>query len=303
MTDDSGLFDPMPSDLDPYTATSGTEAVAPLLYAIVRMLRATSIVEYGPGHSTIFLLKALADNEKRERIEHDALVRKSRHTEVLRLAPDEVEGVPRPWSDEARAAYRAWLYSDGPACGANPSFYCARRRPRLHSFETLPNDHPYSQKVWKAIAALRLEAYFEPHYGEEFGTSHLPSQALPIDLAWNDCDNYRRFFTEYWEQLTPNSGMMVFHNVTAWTPLFDDICWMSEQRRLHNDLELLVLEEPHKLNQNSCAILRRRTSRPHFGAERPHGVLNALREFLGTSDGACRLGTVWPLSEADQETR
>jgi hypothetical protein len=57
--------------------------------------------------------------------------------------------------------------------------------------------------------------------------------------------------------------------------LVEAIEWMKEARKSAGDLEVLTLQENHKLNQNSCTILRRTTEyRPHFAeanAPRIHG--------------------------------
>jgi len=53
-----------------------------------------------------------------------------------------------------------------------------------------------------------------------------------------------------------------------------------------------MLDEPHKLNQNGCAILRRNAGRPRFAAERPHCVVNALRELVSSARVATTTPTV-----------
>lgn len=230
MRDDGAFFTTLAKHFDPYTATSGTEAMAHLLYAMVLMIRPLTVVEYGPGHTTMFLLKALAENTSSERAERDALLRKTADTGVLDAVPEKADDDRTPWPEAAKAAYRGWLYADGPACTAGPAFYLAVHEPRLYGFEALPTDHAYSSKVRDAVSALGLGEFFEPHYDEGFSPQHLPADSLPVDLAWNDCDDYRAFFEEFWEKLKPNGGVMIFHNATAWTPLYQDILWMRRNR-------------------------------------------------------------------------
>ncbi len=270
---------------DPYTATSGTEAIAHLLYAMVRMTRPRTIIEYGPGYTTMFLLQALADNAAAEAAERVELLRKTTETGVLDAILKRPDDDRSPWSEMEKSAYRQWLYQDGVACTANPAHYLRAHPAHLHSFEALTADHPYPCKVSRTVHDLGLDAFFVAHYGRGFLRQAVPDEELPVDLAWNDCDEYRAFFEEYWSHLKSDGGLMVFHNATAWTPLYDDIQWMRHQRKTHCDLELIMLDEPHKLNQNGCAVLRRVSGRPAFAAERPNAVLNALRILSGAAKG------------------
>ena len=190
-------------------------------------------------------------------------------------------------SADAKAAAAKWLDSGGVACGVDPVFYLQRYAPQLFSFECLPDDHEYVKHMRCAVGALGHESIFTQVCGQSFCKDKLPLDALPIDWAWNDHDRYTEFFAEFWEHLNPSGGIMIFHNVTSAPENLEPIQSMVEQRAPHGDLECLILEEPHKLVQNGCAILRRTTNyRPRFSLmfpeslpvlSRPQEILQALR--------------------------
>jgi hypothetical protein len=124
-------------------------------------------------------------------------------------------------------------------------------------------------------------ALFAPLWEQPLRKHALPESALPIGVAWNALGAYREFFSEFWNQLSPTGGMMVFHNVPAYEELYADIQWMREQRRSLGDLEVVILQEPHKLYQNGCAVLRRSSEyRPRFATWRMSEVMDRLRELM-----------------------
>ena len=278
MLDDHLFWQRISTHFDPYVSTSGTEHIALLLHSLVRMTRPRTIVEFGPGYTTLFLLKALAENVQQINVEKDALITKTVDSDILGELP--AGTIAKSWTDEQKASYRQWLYKDGRACTAAPSFYTTVYSPRVFSFEQLGKLDPYCIRLRGAVEELGFANLFEPHYEGRVTLDVIPADALPIGIAWNDCDHYREFFNEFWNSLDPHGGLMVFHNVTAWSAYYEDIKWMKEQRSPFNDLEILVLEESHKVNQNGCAILRRASHPPMFRAENATQLINDLRDLI-----------------------
>ena len=256
---------------NPYLPDSGTELVAPLLYWLARMLRPRTVVEYGSGYSTLFILRALADNIDDIQAEQRNLRAKTQGTRLFErwsVSTESLIGDP-------------WLGAGEVACGVDPAFYLQRYTPHLFSFEQLPGDHEYAKHMRGAVAAIGHESLFTHICGQSFCKDALPSGALPIDWAWNDDDRYVDFFSEFWESLNPSGGLMIFHNPAGWIPNYETIRSIVQQRAPHGDLECLLLEEPHKLSQNGCAILRRTTHyQPRFALSRPQEVLQALQTLM-----------------------
>jgi hypothetical protein len=51
--------------------------------------------------------------------------------------------------------------------------------------------------------------------GRHFSVSAIPEESLSVDFAWNDDDQYKKFFRMFWPMLNPKGGLMVFHNTMA----------------------------------------------------------------------------------------
>lgn len=267
----------------PFRLSSGTELVSPLLYSLARLIRPKSVVEYGSGYSTLFLLRALADNVLDVELERRSLHNKTSSTRLL----ERLASADSSMSADSKAATLEWIDSGEIASNVDPLFYLELHNPHLFSFECLPADHDYVQRMRSAVSAVGHEALFTHICGESFRREALPSAALPIDLAWNDNDRYTEFFSEFWDLLNPSGGIMIFHNVPGTKQFCDAIQSMVQQRSQEKDLECLVLEERHKLIQNGCAILRRTTNyKPRFSLSveppeisfaRPDEITQALR--------------------------
>jgi predicted O-methyltransferase YrrM len=256
---------------DPFVPAAGTEHMAPLLYSLARMVRPATVVEFGSGYTTLFLLRALADNLKDIQTERTLLREKS-----LALMRPEHKQATRP--EHKQTAFERWFATPGKACAADPSYYLKPYLPHLYSFEKLSEGHPYSRKVVRAVTEIGHISLFTHIHGE-FSADALPDKR--IDLAWNDDREYAQFFEACWPRLNESGGLLIFHNVPAVEELWRSIEWMQSQRAAQKDLEVLILHEPHKLNQNGCAILRRNTNyQPSFRSANFLGILHNLARFM-----------------------
>lgn len=248
--------------------------MGPLLYSIVRMTRPEHVVEFGSGYTTLFVLKALAENVADIEVERELLHEKT-------AALGDLSNVTFTKDVHRDPVFAEWLFTDDRASAVDPAFYLKPYRPRLYAFEKRAPDHDYARAMRDVVLELGFEHLFEHICGTTFAAGALPADAAPIDLAWNDDHGYREFFSEFWPALSPHGGMFVFHNVPAVREWWSAIAWMKDQRAEANDLEALVLHEPHKLNQNGCAILRRTSEyKPPFAMENPQEILPHLREFM-----------------------
>lgn len=275
---DSSFLREAQAAFNPYTPGSGTEHVAFLLYSLVRMTRPGTVVEYGSGYTTLFILQALADTAADVEEERAALCSKTAVLGDLTM----FTAAPRD------PRVRAWLDGGGKACGVNPEFYLEPYAPHLYSFEERDPSDRYAQRMAVAVETLRLAPFVTHLTAAVPSMDALPRDAVPIDLAWNDDKDYRDFFETFWPCLNPAGGLMVFHNTAAVRESWDDMQWIKARHAEANDLEVLTLCEPHKLNQNSCTVLRRVSAHvPRFLTEdaAPRILSSAIRFMTGDPSG------------------
>jgi hypothetical protein len=146
-----------------------------------------------------------------------------------------------------------------------PSFYARPYKPRLFTFEVLPAEDCYVRKLSRLIGELKLDGYFTLTAGCRVTdyVKHVPPERLPIDFAWNDFGNKKRFYDETFAHVRGDGGVMAFHNTTSSEKdhkedldrLFDEIRPMLASR----EAELLTFLEPHKFTQRSLTVVRKLT--------------------------------------------
>jgi hypothetical protein len=74
---------------------------------------------------------------------------------------------------------------------------------------------------------------------------------------------------------------MIFHNTVARKYSWDAIQWMWAKRSLAKDMEVMTLPQIHKLDQNSCTILRRTTAyQPPCLTRHPEEILRNAARFM-----------------------
>ncbi len=74
---------------------------------------------------------------------------------------------------------------------------------------------------------------------------------------------------------------MIFHNVSGSPGAWASIERIKNSMATEQGFEMLVLEEPHKFHQNSCAIFRRNSSfAPSFKVDDPFTIWQNLKKFM-----------------------
>lgn len=230
---------------------SGTEHLAPLLYSLIRSLRPRSVVEFGMGYTTPFIVKALSDNRQDVNQELAQLIAKTEQAYQ---------------SEDTPEAQKDWFLSQ--PTGADPRFYEQDYQPMLYAFDDYSEDYSSAPKVMEALEALSLESLITLSKTSAIGhSSAIAWPHLPIDLAWNDALDYQAFFDEYWPLVNPNGGLMIFHNTVNGCPkcamFIKDL--KLKQLSQFSDFELVSFFEPYKLHQNSYTIIRKTSAfKEHF---------------------------------------
>ena len=261
---------------NPFEPKGGTENVGPLLYRIARMSRPQTLLESGSGFTTLLLLAACKQNWL-DVLEESQLLRKK----TLASMDPRYRSKDRHSTSAAAPAGDKWYESGGKACGVDPGFYLRPYKPHLYCFEKLPDTHEYPRRLLQAIEELHLSDFFTYFPGKAFSTDSLPSESLPIDLAWNDDDQYVAFFKAIWPVLSPKGGMLVFHNTVAEESNWRAIDSIRSALDSTKDAEILTLSEPHKLNQSSCTIIRRTSDIvPAFMTRTRDRILTDLVRFM-----------------------
>lgn len=236
------------------SARMGTELMAPLLHGLARSIRAERVLEVGAGLSTLYLLRALAENAADAERERGQLAAKS-------------AGYDPAWAGDEDAARRAgpavlrWLEADPPL--ADPTWYDRPYEPRLVSVDDGSSPFGTAGAVPDAARAAGLDRFLDARRGD-FRTvlAELGAAGERVGLAWFDCGGYpeyRDFLDLCWDLVEPDGGLMVLH-YTVTVPNHEravDELVAAAARGERGRFEVLNLLEPHKLMQNSCTLIRR----------------------------------------------
>jgi hypothetical protein len=247
------------AEITPFQHLSGTEHVAPLLYSLIRMLKPQTVVEFGSGYTTPYILQALKDNEDDFKLNRKLLkARVVKHFAKL-SEPERAAMLPDDWLLDATTQE---IYGQEPVVPI-PSFYTGAFRPKLFTFEVLPSDDAYVQKLSRLIADLKLDGYLTLTAGCRVTdyVKLVPQERLPIDFAWNDFGNKKRFYDETYAHVRGDGGIMAFHNTTSSEKdhkedldrVFDALRPQLQSRQA----ELLTFLEPHKFTQRSLTVVRK----------------------------------------------
>lgn len=249
------------AEITPFQHLSGTEHVAPLLYQLIRMLKPQTVVEFGSGYTTPYILQALKDNEDDFKL-NQKLLKNRVIKHFAKLSQAERAGMtPDDWLLDPTTQE---VYGQEPVVPI-PSFYARSYRPRLFTFEVLPSDDAYVSKLSRLVADLKLDGYFTLSAGCRVAdyVKLVPQERLPIDFAWNDFGNKKRFYDETYAHVRGDGGIMAFHNTTSSEKdhkedldrVFDVLRPQLQSRQA----ELLTFLEPHKFTQRSLTVVRKLT--------------------------------------------
>lgn len=256
----------------------GTEHAAWMLYALVRMLRPERTLEIGAGYSTLFILRALADN-----LEEVAADRSL----VERVEP----------LDEAKRQRRSLLV---------PREALRTYRPRLLSIDDLSVRPSSAERVTSVAARLGLDNLLDfrtEHYRRLTETDL--SDWTPFDLIWLDAGgpaDDAEFLATLWPLLHEDHGWIVLHEPYWTVPvLVDD--GIKTVRRLRtvsgsilNEVKRQLAMEGMSARFEVCSILERYKHRqngllllhrlPSLDTTRDVDFLSEMSNVLGAGDYA-----------------
>ncbi|RCG27389.1 hypothetical protein DQ384_26605 [Sphaerisporangium album] len=218
----------------------GTEAVGPLLAALLKLVRPQRVLEVGMGYTTPFLAGALGEIADEVRAESPALAAKT-----------------RPYLDGGVPLDETWM--DSPPALLAPGFYGAPYLPRLVAVDDLSIPESSSSKVWDVLRELELDHLVTVVNADlRACAEHLPEDFLPIDFAWIDAWECLYFFDNFWDLINPDGGLVVMHYLMTYPEGEAFLRYLATlQRERPGEFEVVNLLEPHKLTQNSVTILRR----------------------------------------------
>jgi predicted O-methyltransferase YrrM len=218
----------------------GTEAVAPLLAALVGFLRPRRVLEIGMGYTTPFLAAALAGVRGQVAAETGALAAKSQRY----LAAG------APLGED-------WLNAE-PALVA-PGFYRDGYAPSLVAIDDLSIPESSAPEVQRVLAELGLADLVTVVNADlRDCADRLPAGFVDIDFAWIDAWECLYFFDHFWELINPDGGLVAMHYLLTYPEGEALLRYIGKFQEAHpGELEMVNLLEPHKLTQNSLTVLRR----------------------------------------------
>jgi len=232
-----------------YSPYMGVENAAVLLYALCRFVKARRVLEVGAGFTSLWLLRALRDNDR----ELGAL-RRAFPTPV-----DEEEN--RTASSSPRFLGWPWLVD-----GALDDDDDDENRPpaKLFCVDDCAHGAQTADKVEAAARAAGLDAYLAPLIrADALDPGFAPPEAL--DLAWLDFGAGDRLDALLRDVVLPAlrlGGLVCLHSTLTNQATRD---WLEGLRRGSSHplvadfgLEHVSFLEPHKRFQNSITVLQKR---------------------------------------------
>jgi len=235
----------------------GTEVMAPLLYNLVRFTRPKLCLEIGMGYTSLFLAKALSDNR------HDFISGRENVNKSLQKISSlsKFNSVSESFSKADKSSRLRFLES--PPYLADPSYYETDHIGKLVAIDDLSSENTSASEIKAALAELSLSDHVNLVNGTFQGKAKgLKEKFGPFDFVWFDCGGmkeYDEFFSEYWDLLDPDGGILILHYTLTNTSM-GYIRQKIELAKANGELpgiEILSLREPHKMMQNSFTMLRR----------------------------------------------
>ena len=200
-----------------YMHTYGTEAMAPMLYSLIRFHRPLNVVEFGGGYSTPFIARGLAEN--------------------VVDAENELNDHPLPIM-----LHDEWYSGEGSEV------------PSLTVIDDGSQDDSRNFKQIMESIELPSTVHIEFKHGMRHSdVSDLPP-LNSVGLIWNDAQWDPEYIKNWWPILKNDGGLMLLHNVIGNAP--NNERWaVGSPRRIMKELfpderfEFMTLIEPHKRYQ------------------------------------------------------
>jgi predicted O-methyltransferase YrrM len=240
-----------------YVPVMGTEAVGPLLAALLKLVRPQRVLEVGMGYTTPFLAAALGEIAEEVRTESPALAAKT-----------------NPYLETGAPLGEEWL-NVKPSLLA-PEFYCTEYRPRLVAVDDLSIPESSSARVQDVLRKLKLDHHvMVVNANLRDCIKYFPEDFHPIDLAWVDAWECLYFFDNFFELINPDGGLIVMHYLMTYPEGEGFLQYIAALRNSKpGQFEVINLLEPHKLTQNSITIIRRTSGVVARRYAEPGGTLN-----------------------------
>jgi predicted O-methyltransferase YrrM len=241
----------------------GSESVAPLLYTLVRFTRPRRVLEVGSGYTTAFIARALADNAADFQQARPFVAAKAR--DFLRVQPNLQQ-------------QKAWYKTEPPF--ASPLFYTSPYKPIFVAVDSLAIASSSASQVSSILDRVGLGGIVTMLNGDLRQLhERVVQHCAPIDFAWVDCDQSITVFEQYWPDMNPADGVLLFHWLLTDRNGEAVLEYFKSKQRIRNDFEIVSLWEPHKIAQNSITIIRKTARKnPVFGDG--SALLNGARELL-----------------------
>lgn len=263
---------------DLYVPSMGSDVMAPLLYSLIRFVRAHSVLEAGMGYTTPFIAKALSDNDATFRAERAAVAEKSRgyvrDVDAMDASAKTSDG--RPEQRGLQAVYAAktsrladrrteWMFAN-PAALLHPGYYLEERPSRLHCIDNITAESSSARFVKSKLDALRLSPFVSDHYGDfwSFDVATAAAADVPFDVIWLDVPvSVRNVMSllsgPHWKLLNPNGGLLIIHDMLTHEggQMLVKEFFKADQQKRFNEFEFVGLLEPQRIVQNSFIMIRK----------------------------------------------
>jgi hypothetical protein len=250
------------------SAGSSTELMAPLLYSLVRSIKPRSVLEIGAGYTSLFILQALADNARTFARDRELVKEKART--VLRFVEQK----------DMQGAYRAWALA--PPAHTNPGYYLEPYEPHFYCIDDFSESYSSAPKVDEIMQAMQLTRWRTFLKQDSAAPLSFSDQHVPFGLIFDDANLQ---LEQYWDLLDPDGGVLILHNTVnaheSNVQVLDGL--KARQRAAPDELEVLSLVEPHKVNQNSFTMVRRTLAgRPRLMRERYEELIAQAMQLAST---------------------
>ena len=208
---------------DLMSQSMGTEVVAPFLYNLIMFERPRKILEIGAGYTSMYILKALSDC--------DSLIKEEKNNVTSNNL-------------------------------INPDYFNNIRPAKLHIIDDFSHGKTTADKVLKKAQDMGFKDLLKFHEADFLNyADKLPKEDLPFDLIWLDCGNlnYYEYFKQlYFPLVSKNGGLILIHSLQTnfHGQMFLKDLKLEQATLSFNKYELISIQEPHKLRQNSLTILR-----------------------------------------------